>query len=110
MTTTPSDPTDVQDTVLNVAPVGSPRKRLGSKSSNDQRKTVTFGDASAIRSKPFWSLVSLVLILAFWWFSTTAFGFPEEFKGQVDEQFQLAATAQNLRKLAKLVPQPTPTG
>ena len=26
------------------------------------------------------------------------------------EQFQLAATAQNLRKLAKLVPQPKPTG
>ena len=26
------------------------------------------------------------------------------------EQFQLAATAQNLRKLAKLVPQPEPTG
>ena len=26
------------------------------------------------------------------------------------EQFQIAATAQNLRKLAKLVPQPEPTG
>jgi len=25
------------------------------------------------------------------------------------EQFQLAATAQNLRKLAKLIPQPEPT-
>lgn len=57
----------------------------------DQRKTVTFGDASAIRSKPFWSMLSLILILAFWWFSTTAFGFPESFKSEVDEKFQVAA-------------------
>lgn len=57
----------------------------------DQRKTVTFGDASAVRSKPFWSMVSLLLLLIFWWFATTPFGFPEDFKPQVDEQFALAA-------------------
>ena len=42
---------------------------------NDQRKTVTFGDSSAVRSIPLWSLVSLVLLLGFWFVSTYAWGF-----------------------------------
>ena len=58
---------------------------------NDQRKTVTFGDASAVRSKPFWSLVSLILIVGFWWIATTPFGFDDSFKPVVDEKFNIAA-------------------
>lgn len=59
--------------------------------SSDQRKTVTFGDASAVRSKPFWSLVSLLLIVGFWWLATTPFGFDDSFKPIVDEKFAVAA-------------------
>jgi taurine transport system permease protein len=70
--------------------------RFGSGSS-DQRKTVTFGDASAVRSKPFWSLVSLLLLVVFWWVATTPFGFPEEFKASVDQQFAEAADAQEAK-------------
>jgi len=61
------------------------------KRGGDQRKTVTFGDASAVRSKPFWSLVSLLLIVGFWWFATTPFGFDDSFKPVVDEKFNIAA-------------------
>ncbi len=43
-------------------------------SGNDQRKTVTFGDSSAVRSLPLWSLLSLVLVIAFWFLSTQAWG------------------------------------
>lgn len=57
--------------------------------SSDQRKTVTFGDASAVRSKPFWSLVSLLLLIGFWWWATTPFGFDEsgDFRASVDQRF-----------------------
>ncbi|MEM7142638.1 MAG: ABC transporter permease [Actinomycetota bacterium] len=47
----------------------------------DDRKTVTFGDASAVRSRPLWSLFSLVGIFVFWWASTKAWGFPSEIEG-----------------------------
>lgn len=57
----------------------------------NQRKTVTFGDASAVRSKPFWSLVALLLLVVTWWVTTKPFGFPEEFKAQVDASFEQAA-------------------
>jgi taurine transport system permease protein len=70
--------------------------------SGDQRKTVTFGDASAVRSKPFWSMVSLVLLLAFWWFATTAFGFPEDFKATVDQNFQMAADEAELKNAERI--------
>ncbi len=33
----------------------------------DTRKTVTFGDAAAVRSRPFWSLVALVAIMGLWY-------------------------------------------
>jgi len=67
------------------------------------RKTVTFGDASAVRSKPFWSLVSLLLIVAFWWVATKPFGFPEDFKSQVDARFEAdadTARAENAERTA----------
>lgn len=33
----------------------------------DSRKTVTFGDASSVRSAPLWSVVSLAVIMLLWW-------------------------------------------
>ena len=47
---------------------------LGKRRGNDQRKTVTFGDSSSVRSLPAWSLLSLVLLLGFWFVSTYAWG------------------------------------
>jgi len=47
-------------------------------SSNNQRKTVTFGDSSAVRSIPFWSVVSLILLVGFWFLATHAWGLPSE--------------------------------
>lgn len=41
------------------------------------RKTVTFGDSSAVRSLPLWSMVSLLGLLVFWYVSTVAWGFPD---------------------------------
>lgn len=70
---------------------------LTGRGGNDQRKTVTFGDASAVRSKPFWSLVSLLLIVGFWWLATTPFGFDDSFKPVVDEKFELAADEAQVR-------------
>lgn len=57
----------------------------------DQRKTVTFGDASAVRSKPLWSLISLLLIVGFWWLAITPFGFDDSFKAVVDDKFEQTA-------------------
>lgn len=45
---------------------------------NDQRKTVTFGDSSAVRSLPLWSVFSLLLLVGFWFVSTYAWGMPSD--------------------------------
>ena len=50
------------------------------RNSND-RKTVTFGDSSSVRSLPIYSVVSLVLLLALWYVTTKAWGLPAEFQG-----------------------------
>ena len=50
----------------------------------DSRKTITFGDAAAVRSQPLWSLISLLLLLVLWWGSTAIFGFPEDFRAQAE--------------------------
>lgn len=42
------------------------------------RKTVTFGDSGSVRSMPFWSLVSLVLLVGFWFVATYAWGLPSD--------------------------------
>lgn len=41
---------------------------LSSSGGQDSRKTVTFGDAAAVRSLPLYSVLSLVFIMALWWF------------------------------------------
>ncbi|MGI9603652.1 MAG: ABC transporter permease [Acidimicrobiales bacterium] len=46
------------------------------------RKTVTFGDASAVRSRPLWSLFALFLLLLLWFVATTPWGFPDDFRAQ----------------------------
>ena len=56
------------------------------------RKTVTFGDSSAVRSKPFWSLLSLFVLVGFWFVSTYAWGFPDEFKDpELSDKLRIAA-------------------
>lgn len=80
---------------------GSFRDRFGG---SDQRKTVTFGDASAIRSKPLWSLISLLLLLGFWWWATTPFGFDSdgEFRASVDQRFDEQADDAIVRNQERL--------
>ncbi len=55
--------------------------------SADARKTVRFGDAGAVRSMPFWSLLSLVILLLAWWTVTKAWGFPDDFRQQTAVAF-----------------------
>ncbi len=45
----------------------------------DSRKTVTFGDSSAVRSSPAWTVVALIFMGILWWAATKAWGFPAEF-------------------------------
>lgn len=47
-------------------------------------KTVTFGDSSAVRSVPAWSVVSFVLLIVLWWSITKAWGYPEDFKATLE--------------------------
>lgn len=61
------------------APTSSESKGRRSRSDN---KTVTFGDAGAVRSLPGWALAGAIFTFAAWFFATTAFGFPSEFKDQ----------------------------
>ncbi|MGZ0193438.1 MAG: ABC transporter permease [Acidimicrobiales bacterium] len=65
------------------------------------KKTVTFGDAGAVRSLPLYSLIAVVALIAFWWFATTPFGFDDSFKGNVDQQFQASADDSMLRNEAR---------
>lgn len=60
--------------------------RFGGRGPQD-RKTVTFGDAAAVRSMPFWSIVSLIALAVLWWAGTKAWGFPEDFADQVAADF-----------------------
>ncbi len=53
------------------------------------RNTVNFGDASAVRSSPLWSLFALLVLLLFWFVATTPWGFPDDFR----QEFEAAATA-----------------
>ncbi len=43
-------------------------------------KTVTFGDAAAVTSRPLWGLLGVITLFGAWFLTTTAFGFPEELK------------------------------
>jgi taurine transport system permease protein len=67
---------------------------FGNKGGHSARKTVTFGDGSAVRSRPIWSLISLLAIVLFWFVATKPFGFPDDFKSAVDTQFNEAADEQ----------------
>ncbi len=60
-----------------------------SKTDRSDRKTAAFGDSSSVRSLPFWSVLSAVVLILTWWGLTTAWGFPDEFR----DQFQAAALA-----------------
>lgn len=57
----------------------SPRRSIR----NADRKTVTFGDSSSVRSLPIWSLFSLIILAALWYFSTRTFSFPDGFAESV---------------------------
>ncbi len=62
----------------------------------DDRKTVHFGDSASVRSMPVWSLVSLVLLIVFWWAATRAWGFPSEFvDSELSDQQRIAACDTN---------------
>lgn len=51
--------------------IGSWVVRMSRGGETDSRKTVSFGDAAAVRSSPLYSSISLVLIVFGWWFLTT---------------------------------------
>lgn len=56
------------------------------------RKTVTFGDSSSVRSIPLWSSVSLVVLVGFWFLATYAWGFPDEFKDpELSDKLRIAS-------------------
>ncbi len=74
----PSDPTSIEaDTVSGPGRLARLFSRGDAQSA---RKTVTFGDSSAVRSLPIWSLISLVGLVVFWFVATYAWGLPAEFK------------------------------
>lgn len=102
-------------TTRNSGPFGFLRRLRGG--GENARKTVTFGDASAVRSLPMWSIAALIGMLFFWWIATTPFGFPDEFKKTVDIAFQAefdSATERNAERIADgrseiVIPFKTPT-
>ncbi|MGI9604879.1 MAG: ABC transporter permease [Acidimicrobiales bacterium] len=80
-----------------VGEVGEPAvSKLGSLFSRDSgggddRKTVTFGDSSAVRSDPKWSLISLIVLILAWWASTKAWGFPSDFQVSSEANYRQIA-------------------
>ncbi|NNF55384.1 MAG: ABC transporter permease [Acidimicrobiales bacterium] len=49
------------------------------KPKRSDNKTVTFGDAGAVRSLPMWSVISLITMIGGWYVATKAWGFPGDF-------------------------------
>ena len=47
-------------------------------------KTVTFGDAGAVRSLPGWAVAGALFALIVWYVTTRAWGFPEAFKSNLE--------------------------
>ena len=70
--------------------------------SQNARKTVTFGDAASVRSLPLYSLIALVALLLFWFLATQPWGFPDEYKSVVDEQFAVAADDAEIRNQERI--------
>jgi len=66
----------------------------GKPNAETARKTVTFGDAAAVRSLPLWSFISLMLLLGLWYVATKAWGFPADFRAMAE-----AAAAADGREL-----------
>ena len=50
------------------------------KNPNKDRKTVTFGDSSAVRSDTRWSVISFIGLIVLWYVSTKPWGLDEAFK------------------------------
>lgn len=63
---------------------GSTDESVEAKPKRADNKTVTFGDASAARSLPKWALFGALFAMTAWFLTTTAWGFPTEFKDQVN--------------------------
>lgn len=51
----------------------------------DSRKTVTFGDAAAVRSLPIWSAISLIALLVLWWVATKTWGFDGALRESIEQ-------------------------
>lgn len=78
--------------------------RFTSTDGQTARKTVTFGDAAAVRSSPLYSLAALLALLLFWFVATQPWGFPDDYKAVVDQQFATAADdaeARNAERIAE---------
>lgn len=70
--------------------------------SQNARKTVTFGDAAAVRSLPLYSFISLVALLLFWFLATQPWGFPNDYKSVVDQEFATAADDAEIRNQERI--------
>ena len=71
-------------------------------SARDAHNTVAFGDASAVRSLPIYSLLALFGLMLFWFLATQPFGFPNDFKASVDKTFQVAADDAEVRNQERI--------
>jgi taurine transport system permease protein len=71
-------------------------------SARDDHNTVAFGDASAVRSMPIYSLLALFGLMLFWFLATQPFGFPNDFKASVDKTFQVAADDAEVRNQERI--------
>jgi len=56
----------------------------GKRTKRSDNKTVTFGDAGAVRSLPRWAIAGALFALLTWYVTTRAWGFPADFKSTVE--------------------------
>jgi len=55
------------------------------RSGANARKTVTFGDGSAVTGSPMWSLISVFVVIVLWYLATRQWGLPSDFKALADQ-------------------------
>ncbi len=68
----------------------------GKKPRRSDNKTVTFGDAGAVVSDKKWNIIGVVTLIAVWFLSTRAWGFPSDFKDAAQAAFQADGGSGNI--------------
>jgi len=74
----------VQDTVATIGDQVDQAAATRRNKNRSDNKTVTFGDAAAVRSLPWWALAGALFTILLWYVTTKAWGYPADFAATLE--------------------------